>query len=607
MSLTRAERATLAAAVLLAIGAYAQSVGFRFAYDDLFIIQGKTLLHSLANWREILATTWWRESLYRPFTELWFAVDWAIGGGSPLPFHVVNVLIHATTTALVYLLALGGLGPVGAGAAALVFAVHPVHVEAVANVVGRAELLAALFTLIAALAYRADGRLAAANDRTWRRWLASFGTLAAVGLGMASKESAFAAPGVLILVDWWEGRRAGEPLATRFRRHAVLWLATVTLSLEWLWLRSSVVGGLAGDRPAAGLEGEGLVGRSVVMAPVVLQYVRLLFFPLKLSADYSPNFLRVTPHLTLTGLLGLLVLAAAVVVTVRARHRAPALSFALAWIGGTVLVVANLIVPTGVLVAERTLYLPSVGAALVVGWIAAWSEASWRHAGVGLTAVLVALGMTRTITRLPVWTDNDHLFPALVRDAPESYRSYWLAGTLVFNRGDPARGEALLRQSLRIYPLQPQAWETLALQMMRQGQWLQAARAFRAGYRLDRSWLEGAADGVFAYIRAGMVDSARVFADSIGAAAPHDFHYMAARAAIAHAEHRPLEEMTWRRQVAWQFPDKWQYWFFTAQAALDARYCPEARRSISRVRALNPQFGTLPDLESRLKDEGCAS
>jgi protein O-mannosyl-transferase len=605
MSLTRTERLTLAASVLLAIGTYAGTVGFQFVYDDVQIIQQNAVLHSLAAWREILTQTWWGHYLYRPFTEFVFAVEWALGGGRPALFHAVNALLHGAVTALVYLVALGGLGPVGAGAAALVFAVHPVHVEAVAGVVGAAELLAALFTLIAALAYRADGRLADAGAGGWRRGLAAFGTLAAVGLGLTSKEMAFAAPGVLLLIDWGEGRRTGEPLGQRFRRHALLWLATVALSLEWLWLRAGVVGGLAGDHPAPGLEGAGFVGRALVMAPVVLQYLRLLFFPLKLSADYSPDFVPAVQRLTPAGVAGIAVLAATVILVVRARRRAPPLAFGFAWTGGTVLVVANLIAPTGVLLAERTLYLPSVGAAIVVGWLVAWSEASWRHAGVALTALVVGLGMTRSLTRLPVWRDSPAFFSHLIADAPGSYRSYALAGVGAYNRGDRAGGEALLYHALSICPLCPTVWQTLAQELAADGKWAEAARAYKMAYRVDSTWADGAGYSIAAYVQAGMLDSATALADTVAHHAPHNIEYLGARAQIARAEGRPLEEMTWRRQVAWQAPGNWQFWALTAEAALKARACWEAGRSIARVRRLNPGYAARPALERRLRETGC--
>lgn len=603
--MTPVERRALGAAVLLAVGAYAVTAGYAFVYDDVHIIQNKTLLHSLANWKEILTTTWWGYALYRPLTELTFALDWAVSGGDSRWFHVVNVVLHATATGLVFLLARGGLGVLGAGAAALLFAVHPVHVEAVANVVGRAEVLAAALALAAAVAYRADGILAAGNDQSWRRWLASFGALAALGLGLAAKETAFAIPGIFVLVDWFDGQSADQRLGTRFQRHWVLWAASVALSLEWLWLRSLVLGDLAGDHPAPGLEGEGLAGRALVMAPVVLEYLRLLFFPARLSADYSPNFLPAAAELTLRGAVGLAVLGLAIALAVRARRRAPTITLGLAWIGGTLLIVSNLIVPTGVLLAERTLYLPSVGAVLLIGWLVAWAEASWRHVGVGLTTLFVGLGLVRALTRVEVWRDNNRFFPQLVRDAPGSYRSLWVAGALAYDGGDRARGEALIRRALVVYPLHPQVWETLAYRFEEEKRWHEAGQHFQAAFTLDTMRLDAGARSALAYIRAGYVDSAAVLAERLEAIAPQDFRSYAARGEIAAARGRWLEAMTWRRRIAWQFPKESFYWVTTAEAAIRAGHCWEARRSVELVRALRPQFERLHVLEQGFAKLDC--
>jgi tetratricopeptide (TPR) repeat protein len=498
------------------------------------------------------------------------------------------------------------LGLVGAGAAAFVFAVHPVHVEAVANVVGRAEVLAACLTLAAALAYRADGRLAAAGDRrSWRRATASLGTLAATGLGLAAKETAFVIPGVLLLVDWLDGERVGEPARAALRRHGILWAATVALALEWLWLRSQVLGELAGVHPAPGLEGEGLAGRVLVMAPVVLQYLRLLFVPARLSADYSPDFLPAVARVSFTGLVGFLAVAGLVALGVAARRRAPVLTFGLAWIGGSLLIVSNILVPTGVVLAERTLYLASVGAALMLGWLVAWTEASWRRAGVALAGGLVALGMLRTETRVLVWRDNNRFFPQLVQDAPGSYRSYWVAGALAYDAGDRSRGTALLRRAIVVYPYHPRVWETLAYQQEKDGHWLEAARAFRAAFALDSTEAANALLAVRNYLRAGMVDSASILAQRLSRSAPYDPRYYAVMAELDSAQGRPVAMLTWRRRIAWSFPDTWQSWSLMARAALAARVCWDAERSIDRLRALRPDLAEVKELEARWRELRC--
>jgi len=605
MTTGRGDRAVLVAAVLLAAGTFAVTAGYGFVYDDVHIVQNKTLLHSLANWREILTTTWWGYALYRPLTEFTFALDWSVSGGDPGWFHVVNLALHAVTTGLVFLLARSGLGAVGAGAAALVFAVHPVHVEAVASVVGRAEVLAACCAMAAVLAYRADGALARQGETRLRRLAASVGTLAALGAGLAAKETAFAIPGLFLLSDWFEARAHDERLGVTWRRHGVLWIGAVALSLEWLWLRATVVGDLAGDHAAPGLEGQSLPGRILVMAPVVLQWVRLLWFPVQLSADYSPDFLPASATLTLRGAAGLLTLAGLCWIGVRARRRAPMITLGLAWVGGTLLIVSNVVVPTGVLLAERTLYLPSVGAVFVFGWLVAWTEASWHRVGVALATAGVAAGLIRTTTRLPAWQDNNHFFPQLVRDAPGSYRSYLVAGALSYDAGDRGRGEALLRRALVVFSLHPQVWETLANRLQEDRRWAEAARHFEAAFLLDSMRLEAGARAVVSFLRAGMVDSADAVAGLMARVAPGDFRYHAARAELALARGRPLEAMSWRRRVAWHDPLVWQYWYLTADAAVRAGYCWEAERSLARARALEPTVPQLDVLRSRVRAAGC--
>lgn len=246
----RTDLSLASVAALTALAAYATTVGFEFVWDDLHVFAAHPELSSLGNWREIITSTWWRDALYRPFTLLTFALDWTISGGSPGYFHATNVVLNSLTTIAVFALARCWLAPVGAFGAAAIFALHPVHVEAVASVVGRAEVLVGLFGVLAALLYRWDGNLAEKGDWSWRRAVSSFGTLAALLLGLASKESAFAIPGILLIVDWLEGRRTGESFSQRARRHWVLLAASLALAIEWLVLRTSILGDVAGDAPA---------------------------------------------------------------------------------------------------------------------------------------------------------------------------------------------------------------------------------------------------------------------------------------------------------------------------------------------------------------------
>jgi len=114
---------------LAGVALYVPTARYGFTYDDVPIIAGQPLLHSLAHWREILALPWWKYDLYRPLTSLTLAADWSLSGGNPQLFHLNNALLHGLASLLVFLLAVDLL-PYGALVAGVVFAVHPVHVEA---------------------------------------------------------------------------------------------------------------------------------------------------------------------------------------------------------------------------------------------------------------------------------------------------------------------------------------------------------------------------------------------------------------------------------------------------------------------------------------------
>jgi len=590
----------------VATAVFVQTAAYDFTFDDVGIIKNRELYHSLARWREILVSAWWTNTLYRPFTALTLAANWSASGGAPWVFHLTNALLHAAASVLVFLLARRLLTPEGALAAALLFAVHPVHVEAVANVVGRAEVLATLFAVAAVLAYMSDNELAANGDQSsLRRYATTFGVLACTLLALASKESAFALPGLFLLADWVAGRTRGSRLGDEVRRHWLLWAGTLVLSVGWLVWRAEVVRDLTGTEVAPGLEDLGMAGRAMVMLPFVLQYVRLLFFPLKLSPDYSPNYTAASTSLTPAGVLAIAVLLAGVAVVVVARRRAPVVSFALMWIAATVFIIANVIAPTGVLLAERTLYLPSVGAVFLVGWGLEMLRARAPRGAVAAFGVLFAAAAFRAVARNPVWQNNDVFFQSLVKDAPGSYRAEWTEAMLSAERGDSVESERRLRRAIMIEPLVSPVWRDLGRVLYRRGRHADAAAAYWAAWRLDQTGTLDAQRAVENYLLAGQLDTAEAKLAQAEAAAPGDPELMIAASDVALARGKALRAMTLRRQVAWRFPDKPRYWALTAAAAARAHQCEEAARSLGRVRTLRPEYLDLPQLEVEARAAGC--
>lgn len=582
----------------VACALYLPTYGYGFVYDDVHVIRDNDLVHSLGRWWEILKSPWWPDGLYRPLTSLLNAVNWASGQGDPHAFHLTNIVLHGLAAALVFALAAEFLGTGPALVAGLLFAVHPVHVEAVANVVGRAEVLATIFTVTAALCYAWDGRLLAAGGerRGWRP-VAAAGTLLALLCALASKESAFAAPGLLVLVDWAD-RRAGGSFSSRWRRHLPLWSAAVVIAAGWLLLRWHILGDIAGDQPAPGLLGLGMADRTLVMLPVALQYARLLVFPAHLSADYSPDYLPVTDALTWTGVLAVGLVGATAVAAWLARRKAPVVAFGLGWIVVALLIVSNIVVPSGILLAERALYLPSVGIALAGAWL--WSSATARAPAPAFAALVLVLaaGAARSLTREPVWRSNQTFFPALVRDAPGSFRSSWVAGMLAYQRGDRAGGERLIRRALEVYPLHAGPWADLARELEQEGRWQAAGDARWGAFRADGKRHRDAAQAIEDLMKAGAIDLAARRAQEALAAAPRSYEVMVAASDVALAQGQPARALSWRRSVALQFPARWQYWYLTAEAARQAQDCGSLAEALGRLRALRPSLPELAPLDS---------
>ena len=594
-----------ALAALVAFAAYASTLSHQFVYDDLAVIVHNPKLHHLANWREIVTSPWWPRGLYRPFTSLTLAANWTLGPDRPFGFHLGNVLMHAATAAALCVLAARLMSPAGALAAALLFALHPVHVEAVANVVGRAEVLAALFAVLAVLAYLRYGDLTEDGRSPLARGTAAVGTLAAALLALASKESAFALPGVLLVADWARARTEGQPFVARATRSWPLWSAVLLLAVGWLWLRTAVVGELAGDAPAPGLAGTGVLDRMAIMLAIVPEYLRLLLYPARLSAEYSPGFIPVSAHIGPAGWLGLVLLLLCAGVAFFARRRAPMLTAGLAWTAVALFVVGNVLVPSGVVLAERTLYLASAGVCLAAGWLFGVGYIWRRTVAVAVLGVVLAAAFLRTSSRAGVWRDDATFFPQLVADAPGSYRADWVAAMLTYMRGDSTAGEQLMRKGFTAYAGNGAMWSDFAVVLERQQRWSEAAAAFWSSFSADSARDIDAARAVGNYVQAGKLDSAAMRLEVAERVLPGSVDLKISESHLALARGNVDRALALRHEAATAHPDDWRYWVLTAEAAVPAQQCAPLVEALGRLQAIRPQLHRLPALRDSAAARGC--
>jgi hypothetical protein len=441
----------------LALLASVTSLGNGFAYDDRWIIVENLRAHSLhAPWK-FFAETYWPTvrgaALYRPLTILLYATQWKLGGGSPLIFHLVSVALYVIACVLVFWLALQILPRTAAWVAAALFAVHPVHVEAVGNVVGQAELWTAVLMIGAVALYVRDRRSGLDLERR-----SAVAIVALFVAGMLIKENAIVLPALLVAADYF---LCDDPRPRRERVAAIVpLLVWMTLCAAiFLYVRVRILHGIGGDVSHPSLQNLGIVQRTVVMLGLFPEFGRLFLWPAQLYADYSPRQVHTFTSWNVQLIPGLLMLLSVATLWLVSWRRQPVVAFGLAWLAIAIAPVSNIFIPTGILIAERTLLVPSLGAVLAAAVLVPWVMAQLRgkprlaYLGAGgVLALVLTLGAARSAERQYAWKDSETVFLQLAVDAPTNFKSHYALGGLYFESKHPVEGEREWRFAIALMP-----------------------------------------------------------------------------------------------------------------------------------------------------------
>ncbi len=441
-----------AVALLLGLLCFANSVRNEFTYDDNSIVRANPRIRSLTDFREIWLTDWWRERaedepladpardrLYRPLTLFSFALNYALHEARPLGYHVANVLLHAAVCLLVWSFTRRLFEDEAiAGVAAVLFAVHPVHSEAVAGIVGRGEILAAGFMLLGLLTLLPRGRPAGVK----RTLLAGPLFFAA----LLSKETAVCFPAVALVVLYWVNRERRLPLRWWLARAALLLAPLVAylplryVALEERFIRDKLISLLF-----VPLHDAGLAARLHGPVTILGHYARILLLPSRLSCDYGVAVFdprRGPELLTLVGVLTSAGLLAALIGYGRRSATWRRLAMLAAMFLASYALISNTLLLIGVSLAERLMYWPSVPALLAVAVAVVWF---WQrycrpdgalHQRANLlrlfgVLLVVALGL-RTVVRNSDWKNNETLFRADLKTYPtNAHLNSALAGIIV--------------------------------------------------------------------------------------------------------------------------------------------------------------------------------
>ncbi len=494
---------------------YLPSLSYDFTYDDVLIIKENSRIHEVANLREYLGTSYWdspgQNKEYRPLSMLSYAVNYALAGKDPISYHAVNIILHASVSiAAWWLLWMLFRRADLATLASVLFAVHPIHVEVVAGLVGRAEMMASLgfiLTLLTAIK-------CLQTPTVKGRWIWGALSLLPAAIAVGSKENGLTVLPALVLLPFffekevqpnapagWMGRlRAGRlgrfvgfSVVQRAQRLIPTMLFSGIAVVVYLLIRISVLGGMSGprnmvqifdfDNPLASLSG---MPRLLSAFKMLARYGWMLVWPFNPSPDYSygaiPLVLRINDPGWIIGVLGACFAAWAG----WALRRRTASLFGICLFLITFVITSNIFFLIGTMLAERLLYLPSLGFCILVGDLALWaasaipalirarqvkkgkeeSEKSKKlevrvRQGVAVVCGLWMLAFVgQTLRYLPKWKDNETLFTYMVNRVPGSARAQNNFGRVLFDQKKFEEAIPHLQRSIEIRP-QPSSVGTL--------------------------------------------------------------------------------------------------------------------------------------------------
>ncbi len=460
-----------------------------YVQDDHVAVEGNAIVVA-GDASAIVRAGYWEgvrgadRTLYRPVTVASFALErFVVGEGRPGVSHAVNLALHTLVCWLIFAIAVRcGVEPIVALLAAGLFAVTPSKSEAVANIVGRSELLAALFTLAAA-------RFALASGVRKAAWAGAVCVL----LAGASKETGLAALPIVIAAASCE-RRLWDALGTIAPSVLAVVVLVVlrTLALE-AFFPAQIVAAI--DNPLLREHG---VRYGATAAALIARYARIVVFPLGLANDYSGASIPIeASFLALRPLLGIALACALAIAGTRNR---PSALFA-AIVVVPYLAIGNVFVPAGAIFAERFLYLPVAGLSL----LASLAIAATGRAGRLVAATAIVVFAVAMFVRSTAWKDDATIFAATALHNPKSPKAlYWLGryddalaawpeiagpwqdkGIELAKHGDLAGAERALRESARLEPTRAAAHLNLGIVLHRQGRLEAAEREVQKAVLLE--------------------------------------------------------------------------------------------------------------------------
>jgi len=397
--------------IFVSVGVYSNSVFNKFAFDDVHIVENNPLIKNTFRGAGLLfkseygaQTDFAGVKIYRPLVMVSYLLTNIFSGNKPIFHHLGNVILQTINVLLVFFLCKQLLAffykkegfETEAFLCALFFAVHPVHAEVVAGIVGRSEILAGFFCFVSFLLY-------IKNNLFW--------SMVVFFLALLSKENSVALLGLIFFYEVLFNKKLSKSIIGFFG-----------IFVFWLIVKYFAIGGIftGSERYFK----EGLAVRVFTMSKATLFYIKLMFIPYPLNPDWglsdiisiSQTFFE--PFV----ILSFLTLAAVFFAAYKMIKINPVFAFSILWFFAFLFPVSN-IIPIGDFIAERFLYIPSFGFCLFAGDLVHRNKKLIK-----IAPLILVIFSFITVKQNTVWKNNMSLWTYTAQKFPKNWRAFWELG-----------------------------------------------------------------------------------------------------------------------------------------------------------------------------------
>lgn len=433
---------------IVTLHCYWNSLNGDFLSDDIILVTRNYDIRSLSNIPSLFTRDYFgaghNDKIYRPIIHLSLALNYYFGGLNTFGYHLVNLILHLLNGLLVYRLTLHYTeGRDIAFLNSLFFLAHPVRTEAVTWVSGRSELLSAFFFLACWLAFT--------QLKRGRYIVTSILFL----LALFSKESTAILPAVILMTEFyksysWDGLK--HWLSERIASYAIF---LFPLSI-YILARLAALGTLTVPNTSRFFKDMGLETRLCTMATGFLHYFKLLVWPATLCFDYDFSVIPRQDGVTTEVAISIVVVLSILLLGVILVRKQPIISYAILFFFVTIFIVSNIVVPIGILISERVLYIPAISIGLILAHLLSMlyrrQERALQVLGVILTCAIIVPASVRCVERNKDWQNAKSYGEAYVRDTPGNIKGRFVRAAVFESEGRLQEAEQEYRLAVMLSP-----------------------------------------------------------------------------------------------------------------------------------------------------------